>query len=614
MEEAEATPANDAPESAPTPAPPDWSDVRGFQVIATAGGDPPADSQTRAEELGKELATRAARFAQSIDESIVLASDGVIRWLGDPVARLVGGDDVLKPRAVLLADEGLVGESREAVETRLALWVAAHVRKVLGPLEALAEPGAVADSVRELAQRIVQSLGVLDRERVRQQVKNLDQSARSALRKLGVRFGATYIYVPALLKPGARTLCSQLWSLRRGAEPGAERLLAFAASGRTSFAAEAPLSPDTYRVAGFRLCGERVVRVDIVERLTDLIRAAIPDHMRPSGRAPSEAYGFLVTPQMTSLTGCAGEAFASILRSLGFEAHKVKKIDFEAATRKAPTEPIIAAVAAPEAEAVADDTGVAPTAEGDIVADASDAPDVAMAAEEPISAEESAASARDPETTTDMSTSSERPDIVDEAEPVAIAEPERAPAEEAVAFESDESEEEAPAEALSSESVDASESSETGPASEATSEVAAGGLGESEASVAAPAEEEWIEIWRPAPRRPRPPARSSAPAEADAAERPPRHHRDQRRPFGRDRDARPPAHAAASVAAPATAEAPVATARHGLAESRRGSTSASVQRSENRRGAGIRGTARRSRRAAEEGAAPSGRRHGLAVR
>ena len=330
------TQANDALAVAPAAPIPDWSNVRGFQVLAAAGPESDAsdaDPNARA-ELGKELTARAARFSQSVDNSIVLASDGLIRWLGDPVARLIAGEELLKPRAVLLADEALSAEDREAVQARLGLWIKAHVSKVLGPLEALAEPGAaVVEPVRALANRIAQSLGVLERERVRQQVKTLDQSARSTLRKLGVRFGSMYIFVPALLKPGARTLCSQLWGLRRG-EAGAERLLTFAAAGRTSFAAEAPLAADTYRVAGFRLCGDRVVRIDIVERLNDLIRAAIPDHLRQGGLPPSEASGFVVSPQMTSLTGCSGESFASILRSLGYESHRVKKSEFEAATRK----------------------------------------------------------------------------------------------------------------------------------------------------------------------------------------------------------------------------------------------------------------------------------------
>ena len=105
-------------------------------------------------------------------------------------------------------------------------------------------------------------------------MKALDQTARGALRKLGVRFGAFYIYVPALLKPASRTLCAQLWALLHAdtdQQAIAERLLHFASSGRTSFAAEPPASREVYRVAGFRLCGDRAVRVDIVERLMDLI-------------------------------------------------------------------------------------------------------------------------------------------------------------------------------------------------------------------------------------------------------------------------------------------------------------------------------------------------------
>ena len=70
------------------------------------------------------------------------------------------------------------------------------------------------------------------------------------------------------------------------------------------------------------------MRVDIVERLTDLIRAALP--RTPS--ANDESDGFIVTNQMTSLTGCSGEHFASILRSLGFVSHQVKKSAYLAAS------------------------------------------------------------------------------------------------------------------------------------------------------------------------------------------------------------------------------------------------------------------------------------------
>ena len=237
----------------------------------------------------------------------------------------------LEPGATLLADEALPPEGREAAERRLSLWLAAHLRKVLAPLIALADAQGAPEAARSVALKVSQALGVLERERVKAEVKALDQEARGALRKLGVRFGAHYIYVPALLKPAARTLCAQLWALAQPGvdQDGAERLLHFAASGRTSFAVEQPVSAELCRIAGFRLCGDRAVRVDIVERLSDLIRAALP--RSPTPGPADEADGFVVTGQMTSLTGCSGEPFASILRSLGFVAHHVKKSAYEAA-------------------------------------------------------------------------------------------------------------------------------------------------------------------------------------------------------------------------------------------------------------------------------------------
>ena len=63
------------------------------------------------------------------------------------------------------------------------------------------------------------------------------------------------------------------------------------------------------------------MRVDILERLADLIRPAIA--YRPGetiGEPPAGAAdgdGFVATVAMTSLVGCAGEDFATILKSLG---------------------------------------------------------------------------------------------------------------------------------------------------------------------------------------------------------------------------------------------------------------------------------------------------------
>ena len=124
------------------------------------------------------------------------------------------GDEVLRPRVRILADEQLTGASRDAVQARLDLWLKAHIEKLLGPLFALGAAEDVTGIARGVAFQLVEALGVLERQRVAEEVKGLDQPARATLRKYGVRFGAYHIYLPPLLKPAPRALAAQLWALK----------------------------------------------------------------------------------------------------------------------------------------------------------------------------------------------------------------------------------------------------------------------------------------------------------------------------------------------------------------------------------------------------------------
>ncbi|MFZ0730296.1 MAG: helicase-related protein [Methylovirgula sp.] len=274
--------------------------------------------------LASEIEGRARRVHEAVDEAFVLANDGMIRWLGEPIGNIVAGEKLLEPRATVLADEQLTGPLLEMVQRRLDLWLAQHVKKLLGPLAELEKGEGLEGIVRGISFRIAESLGVLERAQVAEDVKNLPQEARAALRKLGVRFGAYHLYVPALLRPAPRAFAAQLWALRNGGVEGASQAEVphLAASGRTSFVADQEVPKGFYRAAGFHVCGERAVRVDILERLADLIRPAISYHPGTTAGAPppgaADRDGFVVTVAMTSLAGCAGESFASILRALGY--------------------------------------------------------------------------------------------------------------------------------------------------------------------------------------------------------------------------------------------------------------------------------------------------------
>jgi ATP-dependent RNA helicase SUPV3L1/SUV3 len=300
-----------------------------FVPDASSGGSEAKTLQNAAQKaLAGEIGARAARLAEAPDAQFVLAADGTLRWTGAAVGKLQAGEDVLHPRVRLIADEHLTGAPRDSVEARLNTWLKSHIEKLLGPLMQLASAEDVTGIARGVAFQLVEALGVLDRQRVAEEVKGLEQPARATLRKYGVRFGAYHIYLPALVKPTPRALAAQLWALRNEAQiKGVEELSPLAGSGRTSIAINREIDPALYRVAGYRVCGERAVRVDILERLADLIRPALAWRQGAAPKPPAAIAGggFTVVNGMTSLTGASGEDFASILHSLGYRMERRPK-------------------------------------------------------------------------------------------------------------------------------------------------------------------------------------------------------------------------------------------------------------------------------------------------
>ena len=333
VEEEPGSVENDLPAVEPPPRH-DFSVVQGFQVVdAEDHRSARAGDEAWREALKLELEARAERLRQAVDAAIVLSNDGIIRWLGDPVAKLSPGPNALNPSAVIFADECLPDVPRETIKTRIELWIAATTRRLLAPLFALEGLQEGPEIVRDLAHELVRSLGVLEREPIKAKIRTLSQDDRAELRKQGVRFGAYYLFLPMLLKPAARTLALQLWGLQASghATEVVRTLAPVASSGRTSLSSDKGIGKEGYRVAGYRTCGERVVRVDVVERLAGMIRAAIAGEA-PGGAdgPPSQrtSKGFVVSGAMTSLTGCSGEQFASILRSMGFRSVEMKRSEF----------------------------------------------------------------------------------------------------------------------------------------------------------------------------------------------------------------------------------------------------------------------------------------------
>jgi ATP-dependent RNA helicase SUPV3L1/SUV3 len=297
-----------------------------FTADASAGGEEAKAVRGAAQKaLATEFETRAGRFATAPNGDIALASDGTLRWLGAPIGALTASEDALKPRVVLFADEQLTGAPRDAVQARAERFVQFQIESLLKPLLDLRAAEALAGLARGIAFRLIENFGVVFRRDIADDMKALDSEGRAALRRLGVRFGAYHVFVPALVKPAPAGLITLLWALKNDGKDlaGFGDVVHALASGRTSVVADPAFDRRFFGLAGYRVLGRRAVRVDILERLADLIRPALSWKPGTPGKRPDGAYdgnAFLVTGPMMSILGAGSGDMEEVLKALGYRS------------------------------------------------------------------------------------------------------------------------------------------------------------------------------------------------------------------------------------------------------------------------------------------------------
>ena len=354
--------------------------LKGFRFQLDPSADGVQGKATRnaaAQVLARELAMRVRRVAAAQPDALSVNRRGRILWREEEIGQLEATDDPLKPSVSLLADEYLSGPDREKVQARLEAWLTQTIAERLKPLVDIGNAEDIAGLARGIAFRLRENLGVLKRETVAEEIKSLDQNARAQLRKYGVRFGAFNIYFPILLKPAAAELILTLWSLKNAAAHGLapDTLPEAPRAGLTSFNPD-PATPEAfYRAYGYHVCGPRAVRLDMLERLADLIRPLLAWRGTNGASPPKGATGdggFTVIPEMMSLLGCSPDELGGVLKALGFRLDRRPIKPAPVAPVPAPAE----AVPAPEAASTDVPTPVAPVAE-------SPAPETIVAVAEP---------------------------------------------------------------------------------------------------------------------------------------------------------------------------------------------------------------------------------------
>ncbi|MDX5351161.1 MAG: hypothetical protein LPJ95_10740, partial [Paracoccaceae bacterium] len=200
------------------------------------------------------------------------------------------------------------------------------------PLLNMSRDETLTGLARGFAFRLSEAMGVLPRDAVAAEVKELDQDARGALRKHGVRFGQFTIFLPALLKPAPTRLRLVLWSLWNGLQEFPES----PPPGLVTIPNVQEVPKQHYTLAGYHPAGARAIRIDMLERLADILR-------QKDSRA-----GFEATPDMLSITGMTLDQFADLMAGLGYKGEKAERPKVKAEAPKAPeiSEEAAAAIAA----------------------------------------------------------------------------------------------------------------------------------------------------------------------------------------------------------------------------------------------------------------------------
>jgi ATP-dependent RNA helicase SUPV3L1/SUV3 len=260
--------------------------------------------------LAPEFHLRADRFYNAPDTEIDFTEQGGLMWGSSAVGKLVAGSDPMKPVVKAFVDEEAGSDVAAKVQRRLQHFIDRKIATLFEPLTNLQGDDALNGLAKGFAFRMVEALGVVPRGEVADDVKALDQEARGALRKHGIRFGQFTIFMPLLLKPAPTRLRLVLWSLAQSLDdfpeaPPAGLVTVPAVRGR----------PRGYHsMAGYRAAGERAIRIDMLERLADMLRDQ------------DTRGGFEATPDMLSITGMTLEQFADLMAGLGYKADKGERV------------------------------------------------------------------------------------------------------------------------------------------------------------------------------------------------------------------------------------------------------------------------------------------------
>ena len=283
--------------------------------------DPRADAihqrtlrSAAAKILEQEYERRARDLINAPDEALSLTFHGSIWWSGAVVAKLAAGPHPLTPMVEVKADDQLRNSLRQALRTRLELWLTSHIASLLEPLMALRRAAAARSSswnegglpgpARGLAFRLTENLGYLQYGDTPPTAET--RMAAKTLKRFGVKTGSHAFYLPRLIKPASSSLTAMLWAI----SSRLQQIPAPPNPGLTSFLpAEGDGPPGFLGAAGYQIVSGRAVRIDILDRIDETLNTSARDRIQAD----------VTLNRLLSLLGSNIETATAVAGALGWK-------------------------------------------------------------------------------------------------------------------------------------------------------------------------------------------------------------------------------------------------------------------------------------------------------
>ena len=268
-----------------------------------------------------EINKRLLKILKTEKDEFDLESSLTINFENEPIAKLVKGENILKPNIELLIENNTDELKIKKAKLILHNWINKKINHDLYNLVKL-ENSDLKNQEKGFAYRMFEELGIIDRKSVNKEIDTLTLEARRKLKKYGIIIGKYSVYMANVQKPQYSSILPGLWLIYNknfSIDEMRDQINALPKPGITSCKVDTNILKNLYKCSGYKVIDEFAIRIDILERLDKLIYENIKKNKNKNQ--------FFISNQMISLLGTSAFELKKILNNLGYI---IKKNDEDA--------------------------------------------------------------------------------------------------------------------------------------------------------------------------------------------------------------------------------------------------------------------------------------------